>query len=240
MAGIGCSIIGLGIGAAIDQSSPATKTIEDREIEKIRRGTLTTAYLWDGSQITGAFGGLVNVSEAEYAKSYSLLRAKHRDSLPLPAIGESIVIDCRWQKKSSYEFCGFDYQYKRLRRTMSLRKKHFPSEQNIYLSAKSKIANIHQKFYLGDLRKITDSHGNIMKGRQLRDFAVEGKIPLRSAVSLKTLNSKSLVSIDRIRTLEGPRIKNVKMMYFFFGLVIDIAAIVFWSTADFQVINFGD
>jgi hypothetical protein len=236
-----CSVIGLGIGAAIDHSNPDTKSVENREIDKMGRGTSVTVHLLDESKLDGSFDGLVGILEARYAESYSSIRARYNDLISLPAIGDVIEINCRWRKKTSYEFRGFDYEYRRRRGRVSLKKKEFPGVQYIYLSAKPADEDEFEKFYLNDLREVADKHGNVVKGGQLRELAEKGRIPLRSAVSLKTSTGKKLITVDRIGLLEGPRVNNAKYLGLLAGLVVDVILVVGLSQwKDSGPLNFGD
>jgi hypothetical protein len=54
----GCSVVGLGMGAAVDCSEDNYKIVEGRQLVSIKPGTQTVLNLRAGSQINGKYDGL--------------------------------------------------------------------------------------------------------------------------------------------------------------------------------------
>ncbi|UCC80435.1 MAG: hypothetical protein JSW64_03475 [Candidatus Zixiibacteriota bacterium] len=65
----GCSVVGLGVGAAIDRKTPDYKKVKSDQAQSIARGRDATLYLDDGSSRSGEFQGITNEKPKEAAVS---------------------------------------------------------------------------------------------------------------------------------------------------------------------------
>ena len=235
----GCSAVGLGVGAAIDKAQSDRKVVEGWKVGTIKPGRWATVCLSDGSQVAGIFENLADLPEAEYADTYSRMRAEQADAVALPAIGDTLVIAYRKGRAAKYEFRGFGYRYTRSAGIVSLKKKKFPAARYQYLSAHSIAESKLEEFYLDDLQQTTARNGNVVEGFQIRKLANEGKIPLKSAIALRTPGGKNFISIERIRTLQVSRKKNAKWIGLALGLAVDVVCVIHMASWEGPQI-FGD
>ncbi len=108
----GCSIIGLGIGAAVDASKPKTVSIDPNEVNKIKNNSEITVHKKDGAHISGKFTGSSQLSPKEYVEEYKKFKKKNSiKSLEFfPDLGDSLTII---YKDTHIElhgfFIGFDH-----------------------------------------------------------------------------------------------------------------------------------
>jgi hypothetical protein len=65
----GCSVVGLGVGAAIDGKRSDYTTIESCQLQSLDSGTDVTLYLEDGSSRSGEFQGITTEKPKEAAVS---------------------------------------------------------------------------------------------------------------------------------------------------------------------------
>ena len=61
----GCSVVGLGVGTAIDSSKPDYRMVEGEQILSIKPGTKTTLHLESGSLENGKFAGYATMTSKE-------------------------------------------------------------------------------------------------------------------------------------------------------------------------------
>jgi hypothetical protein len=109
----GCSVVGLGAGAMIDESKPDYKDIPGYKAGTIKKDTETTVFLRDGSQLEGKYGGLSKISPADYAKTYANVQTAKPCNVVLPVIGDTVDVLLKRKTRRNNEFLGFDYQYRK-------------------------------------------------------------------------------------------------------------------------------
>jgi len=74
----GCSAVGLGIGASIDNTFPNSQVVSNQEIIPVKEGTAITINLKDGSQIRGTYQGLTEITNIKGHRKTSKSGALHR------------------------------------------------------------------------------------------------------------------------------------------------------------------
>ena len=87
-----CSVIGLGIGAAIDGSKPKSKmvSIGANEVNKINNKRNITIHKKDSMQLHGKYTGISQVSQQDYAVEYKKFKEQNKEYQFLPELGDSI------------------------------------------------------------------------------------------------------------------------------------------------------
>ena len=209
----GCSLIGLGIGAAVDSGKPSRKEIPSWEVHSIKPGTKLTIFLNSGELLTGKYIGMLPLPEEEYRRLYS--EAKAGDCAILPDLGEEISVEQSQGQELRGELLGFEYQTLLLG---MLPKSDEPSRipQNTIVS-------------------ITDSSGRLILPEPLQELSRAGKIPVRSKISLvsenRTVDNKlrpdtALVDFYEISQVQIHLKKSGKMTGLLVGAIIDFAVII--------------
>jgi hypothetical protein len=200
----GCSVIGLCVGASIDNRRPDYDTIPGSHVASVKPGKDIRLTKKTGEQLEGKYLGLGTLADSQYAPLYNECRERYKKEFLLPALGDSISTVTRESgKEYKGEFLGFDNQYIWLRA-----RRWWPNAVRIDMSA---------------LDRITDRNGNLIEVGRLISLSSAGEIPALSAVALKadsdTLHIPTL-AIDRI---EVPVDKNARWEGLALGAVIDVA-----------------
>jgi hypothetical protein len=217
----GCSVVGLGVGAAIDNSIDDKKSLTNWECGKIKEGTETTVHLSDGSAISGKFGGLEKKKTEEYIKEYAEFRKTYENEVYLPGIGDTIRINYRYDEKGIHEFLGFDLPAKRSGR-YAKRRSYAPY---INVTANKLNENVEKNYSLKYLEEIEDSKGNRVTDQDLEGFTAKSKFPTRSCIILSTDSTHHQVNVEKINFIEARRIKYAKWIGLGLGVAIDAAII---------------
>jgi hypothetical protein len=77
----GCSVVGLGMGAAVDYSKDEYKKVEGKQLVSIKPGTPAVLNLKDGSQLIGNYDGLAVKKTDNDIAADSLIVLQNADSL---------------------------------------------------------------------------------------------------------------------------------------------------------------
>ena len=104
----GCSLIGLGVGSAIDSGNKKQIPVEGWQIADVPEGTNVTVVLNDGSSVIGKLCGIDFAGSASFQDDY--VRAQREDSAAaiLPTLGDSLVLKGRWGAQIVGKFIGVD------------------------------------------------------------------------------------------------------------------------------------
>ena len=108
----GCSLIGFGLGSAIDSSRPIHVHPGTREqLFKLSPGAMLSLHREDGSTVVGIYRGLVAEPDSAYVLRYGAWRDTARLDFRPPRIGEPIrLVHGGWNlssSKATVEFLGF-------------------------------------------------------------------------------------------------------------------------------------
>src|SRR5262249_54029309 len=105
----GCSLIGLGIGAAIDSSHKGPRIVEGWKVESVPTGTKMRVFRRDGSDAAGILNG-VETEPEEYRARYGegpRRRAQADPPVP-PSLGDIVTVETAGGRTRSAAFAGFD------------------------------------------------------------------------------------------------------------------------------------
>jgi len=219
-----CSLIGFGIGSAIDKSKPDSVYVPGWGMEIVKPGKKIKVILNDGQEVGGEYRGLYRASQEEYAERYTDFRKQKWDKLALPALGDSITILSKTGLEGKYNFEGLDYQY--------LPRK-FEKETDSRLVVPGYIIFIKQIgdttskiVFLRVVDKIVDSSGNIVYGRTLERLASTGEIPFMSEIAIEDSTGRTLIPTDRIYQIQVPNKKHAKWVGLGIGAAVDVSLII--------------
>ncbi len=87
-----CSVIGLGVGVAIDSSKPKKVSIGANEVSKIQNKSNITIHKKDSTKLHVKYAGVSRVSQQDYAVEYRKFKEMNKEYQFLPDIGDSIKI----------------------------------------------------------------------------------------------------------------------------------------------------
>ncbi len=201
----GCSLIGLGIGAAVDRASPDNfEEITGWEIETINPGDNILIQKINGDLFTGKFVGLDQISLDKYSAKYSKCRDLHSGKFNLPLLGDTIIAVDTSGKNWEIEFIGFDAG------SLLFRKKNLSKPGRVTLTRISKI--------------IVDGKYEI-SGSTLNTMTLGHEIPSYYSLILNGNVRRHIIPIDDIYSIEIRTSKHGARNGFMVGAAIDIIVI---------------
>ena len=103
-----CSLIGYGIGAAIDAGGNRTLAPQDLEHETLEPGQEMELKLIGGRTVHGEYVGLEQLWPEEYSARYADTRELHRLVVPLPGLGDAVTLHMTHGAELDAVFLGFD------------------------------------------------------------------------------------------------------------------------------------
>jgi hypothetical protein len=219
----GCSVIGLGLGAISDASSPSQYAIPGWKAETLKKGMYVTALHEDGTKTSGTYIEIERFPFSEYSPKYVQYAQKDRGELILPALGHSVDIKEKSGKRLSGKMLGFDFKYLSVTRTGETE----PSDILLtYMFVESENGLEEHKVNTGRIMEISDSEGNEIKGDVLENHVSEGKVPLMSGLAIQTELGKKLVDINEIQTVEVKVKRRGWLAGLVIGAIIDVAIII--------------
>ena len=89
----GCSIIGFGLGAAGDASTPKYKNVSISQIGELKTNDKIELALKNGSLIQGKYAGQTFIEVEGYSEKYEKSRNQLRGRIVLPEIGDSVRVE---------------------------------------------------------------------------------------------------------------------------------------------------
>ena len=218
----GCSIVGFGIGTAVDRSRSDEKRIDVWEIGKVDEGTRMTIFLNDGSAIEGEYGGLAALPDSDYLADYRRIQNEETGPLILPQIGDTIRISTVHKSENEYRFRCFIYKY--IKKASEFNNHPVAGNQFILAIPLNGDGYI-EEIALSDIQRVETMTGIVIEGDNLREYSRQGRLPLKTAAVLKPDSGASLyMPVNQISSISIPRIKKTGKTLFIVGLVIDIVA----------------
>ena len=229
----GCSLIGLGIGSAVDASKPDSVYIPGWRIVKVKPGTKINVLLHNGEQTKGKYLGMEPIPLDEYTHRYSSFRENKRSEILLPVLNSTITIQSKSGVQGEREFLGFDYLY-----TID---EHDPNIMQS-LSTSAHTINVRTigdttvgQVMVANVAEITDSEGNVVDGKDLTSLTRTNRIPLLSAIALYDSLGKKLIPMDEVQQIEMRNEKNAKWEGLIFGGIVDAVVIIALMSMTFDI-----
>ena len=203
--GFGCSLIGLGIGAAIDNSSDGIEAV-NLGLQKITVGEEITVLLRDGSMLSGAYGGTVSSHPEEYAEQYDTFSEKLPDSLPRPGDSVDLV----------YSSSDED-------RTISGTLIGYGLAQVVVHPAGTTPVRI----ALSRVLSVQSEGGHRTEGVALRTMIYDGRVPTLDGLLVGNIYSP----FDEVLGIEVSEGGNAKWILFGVGVVVDAIMVLAFVSA---------
>jgi len=215
----GCSVVGLGVGMAIDNSH--TK-LSECGCGYIKAETKATVCLHDGSTVDGEFRGLEYKPEREYIDVYNDFREKNRSRTYLPAIGDTLIIAMVDGNRGLHRFEGFDY----IRGLTSIEQmEHGRISSCVCISARELRSREKREFALSNLFSVSGPDGQSVTGEVFRSLCSSTVFPLQSELSLISDGQPRHIDLDKIESIKVYEKRYAKWIGLGIGLVIDAAII---------------
>jgi hypothetical protein len=104
----GCTVIGLGIGLAVDYRDGREHRVSWDSLSSVPRGRRVEVTLISGDTLRGTFTGMGARPEDSYRLAYDSVRALLGGDTALPAIGETLFVTTARGRKLSGLFCALD------------------------------------------------------------------------------------------------------------------------------------
>lgn len=210
---IGCTIIGLGIGAISDAKKSDYKTISINELGKVKKSSIIIAVKRNGDQLPGTLLGLEPMNEDEYAEIYNKYRQRVLTRHKVPSLGEISILLIKSGRKLNYILTGFDYD------GLILKKSKLTNPSKILF------APLHET-------EIIDCEGNKIGTNTLERLVLSGEIPVFSSVKIQTLSGDSIVNLSNISQLLIPNKKNGRIKGLLIGAAIDVTTLIILALTD--------
>lgn len=225
---INCSIVGLGIGTAIDHSRNDYEDIDRWDVGRAVEGRQMIIYLNDGSFSEGKYAGMIALPDSVYNNRYYGDLPGTADQLVLPPISDTVEIMTSNDNPQKFRFRCFIYKYKKDSRKIVF----FPGLEHQYVLAKPLDRDdVYAEIPLAIIRSIKLSDGTTISGDALRTMHSENSLPLKTAIKLQIDSSSSeYCPINEIEHVSIPKMKNTALILFFGGLLFDAALVIFVTT----------
>lgn len=218
----GCSMIGLGIGAIADSSTPdyAISPL-GWETAPLERGEFVEVTLTEGGNVRGYYDHVERVTHREYRVDYeeALVTA---DAHPfLPPLGEDVVMAlARPQDPDSLLHCeivGFDYGF-------------------VVVHTGKLAATEERSIALGFVRSIRVPDGHEIDGPTLNRLTFNRQVPHLSVLVLraesKGRGGEIKVAMDEVLQVRTKTKKKGKITGFLIGLTVDVVLVAIAASAD--------
>jgi hypothetical protein len=214
----GCSVVGLGIGAAIDAHRPDSVIVQGYRLTTIEQGASLKIALGNGSTITGTFNKGLPASAEWMDTLYMRARSNDLGCAILPALGDTVEFIhrsglvraqiknavCR-RLESDYDFCyGFD-----------------PLDSSEA-----------REFCLSHLLAVRRPDGGLLKSSDIAVAITQSHtfVPF-AGIEMTTSQGLQQMPLDRIAQVVAPIYKHGKRNGLLIGAAIDIFMIAFvWKT----------
>ncbi len=208
----GCSMIGLGVGAAIDANTPKSEPFSEARLNDVKPGTNIYVRLRDSSEIKGKFKSVDTVADLAYRQRY--VNCMSKDSLRqiLPKYGQRVHITKTSGDTLTGALWGFDMQCKGVMTSPTL---YLTTESNTPISAVS----------LYDVTELTGTGNDSISVLQIRSLVSKGTVPLRSSIYMIEQEWPVNLPYERIQEVGLAHRRNAKTTGFLIGMAIDITLI---------------
>lgn len=226
----GCSLIGLGVGAAIDSHAPTTKNISPWEVHSVEPGENIIAYLEDGESFAGNYQGVTPLDDIDYHNKYDDFVSQLDDTCRMPILNEQVSITLKTGNKIEQKFLGFD---KIIINTdkVDVSKFNFDNPDLYCYSIGESIEEKSQRYFLFDIKKYEGNESKDINRSCIWKMAVDGELPIRSAICITDSSQINKIGIEDVTSLEVKNSRNAKWWGLGLGLAADATLIILIATS---------
>jgi len=191
----GCSLIGYGIGTAIDNGRPNVVPVHDSRADNLGTGEKVYCIANDGEVIRGKVKGYSQLTPEEYAHRYEISRRENTASMNLPALHTPIKVTALSESEFEYRFEGFDIHCSESGK--------LPTMYLIWGEASEPI-----EVRLANIRKLTDSRGNELNPEQISKYILDGRIPVMKRMEIEVSTELKEIDSDELEGLTAVSINS--------------------------------
>ena len=209
-----CTLIGRGIGAAIDGGQHEQGYLE---IGGLDSGSVKEFIPRNGEPpFQGVYLGLDTLDTEDYQLLYSKISDSIKNQLNLPQIGDTLV------GPDTMILTDFGYEF----RQAKYRPYEFVESQYLYFRATSRRDMEARKIYLGDFSELNISNGNKYGQKYMIDLAYNGKLPLKNMVMLETDLKRYSVELNSIYAMRNVQTHKARKIGTSIGAILDVTWLV--------------
>jgi hypothetical protein len=203
----GCTLIGMGIGSAIDSSSPGkTNTLPRADMAAPSTGKQVTVVLKSGILVDGTLVKVYQLTREEYAPFYPKDEKLGAGALRLPRLGETLNVVQSGGKTSAWEFCGFD--------------------QGGMIALRRPPNYVIVRMLLAGIQDLRDDQGEPLDRPFLMTSVRSAQVPFLTALWLSSGSRKVLISSDQIQEIRViEKSKSGKTTFMVLGAILDAVII---------------
>jgi len=196
---LGCSIVGLTIGAISDASQPDECAYSRDAIDSVARASKVIVFKRDGSSVEGVFGGVWKHPIERYILVYnnSLNTAQYRGFVP--RLGEPVTIRTS-QLSTQGVFHGINRGY------VLIRFGDYPDTREVHLDS---------------ITMVEGASGQLIYGSTLRRLTQEGSISSMSYVTMSVDYEAYSIPYEAVDTVMVTVSKQGALIGFGIGAVVD-------------------
>ncbi len=200
----GCSLIGLGAGAAWDATHKHVHTLPPTRFVRFYPGDKMTLTLDDGSLVDGVYRGAVRMPEDEYRARYQAWRASDPRGAEFPRIGEFVSIG---EPSSLFlvgegSFVGIAHNGVETEQRGKIRNAPFDAKGYVFRA-----------------------DGRPLSLSRLRATVDAGNVPMTTAMRLETSEGDRVTPVDRVVLVTAPGHGHGARNGFVVGLVADVVVV---------------
>ncbi|MEW5923781.1 MAG: hypothetical protein AB1746_07325 [Candidatus Zixiibacteriota bacterium] len=167
----GCSLIGYGLGSAIDNQRPTMTHVENAKVDKIDKAEEIICVLKDDDVVKGATMRYYQVNYDNYFRVYESYRLDNECYLLLPAMGERLKVSALSGQPYEYLFAGFDVRFNSK-----------GSTSIVFLIWEDADSTIEAKF--ANIKSIVNMSGDTLNTIGIDRAITDGSIPVLSHLEL--------------------------------------------------------
>jgi hypothetical protein len=216
----GCSVIGYGIGTAIDNSKENYRNTEKWELDEAKKGRKIRMTLEDGEVINGKYKGLDSLDYLEYSTKCNNGDNQSMEGEDFPCPDDSITIVTATNDSVSGRLLGYDINYT-LDREEDNTSDIYQKSDLYRVSIKSTQDTMPRYLLLTGIKSFATQDSNPIDGGLLQETVASENLPLRSAINVRVKWDEHQFPVDQVDKIEIDSAHNTKYLLMVVGLAID-------------------
>ena len=222
----GCSVVGLGIGEAIDSHKPDSVTVQGWRLATIKQGSPLKITLNDGSTITGRFTRGMPATAAWIDTLYMRARSNDSGCVILPALGDTV----EFIKESNRIRGRIDYATCR----------RLESDCDFCFGATPVDSSGAREFCLKHLLAVRRADGGLLKSGDIANAIDQSHtfVPLAGIEITTPFGVQQTPLYDISRVVVSYQ-KHGQRIGFLIGAIIDVVILIIWNPSLFSLGDAG-
>ncbi|MEW6051117.1 MAG: hypothetical protein AB1644_08680 [Candidatus Zixiibacteriota bacterium] len=225
---LGCTLIGLGLGAIADSGKPKKKPVPGWEWQTLKRNEKVTIFRTDGSQDSGRF---VTVSEAD-AAAYADRFAREHDTDPsaarLPRPGDTLSIATHNGDSMRCTLIGYDRRYRPVdpyQKRDTLESMTTDGTLTCLLTVQNNESGAIQRIDSRNIDAVVVKDDFVLSGADITSAVQNHHVPLLSSLVILNDSIQLVIPVDQIEQVWVKNRVHGKTTGLIIGAIIDAAVI---------------